>query len=175
MSGSCRAGSGLWAEVAIGKSIPCRERSFRHPTSQSRDVGHPEGRVSQMWATRQEVLSGSHLIKIGTTRDCPYIRLSQLRNALPKKSYIRSELLGIIAIPDSQGGGNQQGKRMLQKKFEDLHEEGDWFRPGIALVDHIRAHAQPHFCTHSCPRGSSMEEERCAFQEMISLAVAKAR
>ncbi len=107
----------------------------------------------------QKISSGSRLIKIGATGDCPYLRLSQLRRSLPKKSYIRLELLGALSIADEQVDYCQPAKHKLQKRFESLREKGDWFRPGILLVDYIREHARIHFCVQSCPGGTCIEEE----------------
>jgi len=82
------------------------------------------------------------------------------------------ELLGSIDIrPENHC---KTAKRELHSRFESLRDHGDWFRPGIDLVNFIRENARPHFCSWSCPDGSSIYEERRAKEEQAWTAFSKA-
>ena len=116
----------------------------------------------------QERQSGSYRIKIGATGICPYLRLSQLRNSMPKK---RLELVGSITVPEEQDSYCQTVEKKLHRQFEDLRGEGEWFRPGIRLLQYIQENARPHFCNRFCPDGPSSEEEMRARDNAASAGV----
>ncbi len=80
------------------------------------------------------------------------MRLNRLRKVKPKS---RLELLGWIPVPYGQAA-----KREFEGNFASLRYEGDWYRPGIKLVQYIRDNACAHFCDNSCPDGTSIHEER---------------
>jgi hypothetical protein len=123
----------------------------------------------------QERRAGSFLIKIAATGDCPYLRLEQLRRERRKDDpYSRFELLGIIDLPHSDNQTCGQAKHQLQSRFENLRDRGDWFRPGLELVQYIREHARLHICGRLCPQGPAVEEamrelDRKASEAMQSL------
>jgi T5orf172 domain len=123
----------------------------------------------------QERRAGSHLIKIGRTGDCPYLRLEQLRREKRKVApYSRFELLGVIEIPPSKNQLSSQAKLHLQNQFESLRDNGDWFRPGSEFVNYIREHSGLHICNSSCPDGSVIYEEIQARQDSAMKAFASA-
>jgi hypothetical protein len=121
-----------------------------------------------------EVFGGSSLIKIGVTGYCPYQRLNRLRVTELQKSQKRLELLGVIAIPDDEVSHSQVSKRSLEKQFASLRDHGDWYQPGISLVNYIEEHARPHFCTAYCPEGSPIMEVRIALGKIAGEAIHKA-
>jgi len=129
--------------------------------------------MDYVYFVQERASSGSHrdLIKICATGDCPYIRLNQLRRALPKS---RLELLGSISIPLTQDTYGQSVKHEIERQFECLRDKGDWFRVGIQLVSYIREHARPHICDTLCPNGTSIEEEIRALGEVSAAAIARA-
>jgi len=103
---------------------------------------------------------GSNLIKIGRTADCPYTRLDQLRSAeLKKDKYSRYELLGVVFAPPEHKLSSQIFKDHLHRQFGELRSEGDWFRPGKALLQYVVQFAQPHICDATCYDGPFAEEE----------------
>lgn len=110
------------------------------------------------------------LIKIGCTEDCPLTRLNQLRRLTRRNAL---ELLGSIEIRSEGTYYYRTAKRELQSRFQTLRDHGDWFRPGLELVNFIRGNARPHFCSWSCPDGSSIYEERRAREERANAAFAK--
>jgi hypothetical protein len=123
----------------------------------------------------QERGGGSKLIKIGVAGECPYTRLNQLRLQKRKSNpYSRYELLGSIDISSITNQTYTRTKLDLQKPFESLRDEGEWFRPGLQLVKFIQEHARPHFCSHSCPDGTSIDEEWRALQKEASGAAQQA-
>jgi hypothetical protein len=119
----------------------------------------------------QERRSGSFLIKIGATADCPYIRLNQLRCEKKRAgdSYSRFELLGVVEVQEGQTCS--AAKHELQRQFETLRDSGDWFRPGSELVKHIQERARVHMCDRQCPDGPSIEEEMRALNDKASAAI----
>ncbi len=114
---------------------------------------------------------GTNLVKIGCTGDCPYARLAQLRNAQAKE---RFELLGGIAMGPEQNYNEKVAKRELQAKFESLRDHGDWFRLGHGLAKFVQENARPHFCSRTCPSGTSIYEEWLADQIAASEAIQQA-
>jgi len=110
--------------------------------------------------------TGSNLIKIGATGDCPYLRLDQLRRERRKVDpYDRFELLGVIGISD-ENLRRSQAKLQLQNQFKSLRDNGDWFRPGLELVQYIREHSGLHICNRLCPDGPAVEEAMEAMREL---------
>jgi hypothetical protein len=107
----------------------------------------------------QERRSGSFLIKIGATADCPYIRLNQLRCEKKRAgdSYSRFELLGVVEVQEGQTCS--AAKHELQRQFETLRQAGDWFKPGAELMAYIQKHSCTHVCDRRCPDGTAIEEE----------------
>jgi hypothetical protein len=124
--------------------------------------------MSCVYFIQQGSGGGSVLIKVGVTASCPYDCLKRLRRKQPNSSF---ELLGQIPIPYGELGSAT--KRGLQSRFESLRENGDFFRPGIELVTHIRQFARPHVCNRSCPDGTSIYEEWEADQRAASEAFQK--
>ncbi len=108
----------------------------------------------------------SQRIKIGCTRGsffstCPVTRVRALGEKV--------QFLG--CIPLSEGSDDLQLKRELQSRFENAHEEGDWFQLSQALRDFIRGNTQGHVCSRCA--GETMEK-KTALNKAANEAVAKA-
>lgn len=122
----------------------------------------------------QERRAGSFLIKIAATGDCPYLRLGQLRREKRKDNpYSHFELLGVIDIPIGEDQTCSHAKHQVQSRFENLRDNGDWFRPGLELVEYIREHVRLHICDRLCHDGPSIEEEMRALDKRAYEALAR--
>ncbi len=118
----------------------------------------------------------SFLIKIGATADCPYLRLGQLRRKMQKTDrYSEYELLGVVDVPSDLDASCSKTKHAIQSHFEQLRDNGDWFRPGSQLLSYIQQHTRIHICDRTCPDGSSRYEDRRADEERASAAILGAR
>ena len=104
---------------------------------------------------------GPGAIKIGSTKRCPYQRLTETRNRFKKRhdcQHNSYELLASIRVEDRSGEWD------LHRRFSILHipghnDEQEWFEPGAELWQFILEHGTVHCCSSLCPSGSAVQED----------------